>query len=269
MAGIARAVKMPWVKIDDGVPHHGKLFAGGACLRGMFTDGLCYCARNLTDGFIPANALALLSPGTPHRLAMRLIGELVRVGSWAITDGGWEIHDYLRYQPSRQEVLGARAAAKARKDAWNARKNAERTATEQRSERVPNAERTAVEHPPRTPSPSPSRTRTESSRRRREAGTLQPGFERFWARYPNKVGKQAALDRWQKDRLEPKADEIMAGLDRNMAYLTREGGKYEPNPETWLHEGRWQDEPRALLPLAPKTQGNADAVRAFAEQHRA
>ena len=124
---------MPWVKIDDGVPHHRKLFAGGACLRGMILDGLCYCARNLTDGFIPANALALVSPGTPPKMALRLIADLVRVGAWTTKDDGWEIHDYLKYQPSRQEVLDARAAAKARKDSWNAKKNAERTATEQSS----------------------------------------------------------------------------------------------------------------------------------------
>ena len=119
---------------------------------------------------------------------------------------------------------------------------------------------------PATRTRTRTRTRTESSTR--EEGALSPGFDRFWALYPNKVGKQAALDRWRKDNLEPKAAAIAAGLERTMAYLTREGGKYECNPATWLHEGRWEDQPRDLLPLAPKTQGNVDAARAFVERHR-
>ena len=125
---------------------------------------------------------------------------------------------------------------------------------------------------PATRTRTRTRTRTESSRK--ETGSIPPrkswcpGFEHFWALYPNKVGKQAALDRWRKDKLEPKAEAIVAGLERTMAYVTRDGGTFEPNPATWLHEGRWDDEPRDLLPMAPKTQGNVDAARAFVERHR-
>ena len=63
-------------------------------------------------------------------------------------------------------------------------------------------------------------------------------------------------------------DEIIASLDAQMTYLTREESRFVPNPATWLNQGRWQDDPPAApgVILSPKTAGNAAAVRAFVER---
>ena len=70
-----------------------------------------------------------------------------------------------------------------------------------------------------------------------------PGFVEFWNIYPNKVGKDAARKGWVKKRCEPIADVVIGALKAQMPYLVREGGKYIPNPATWINQGRWQDEP--------------------------
>ncbi len=70
-------------------------------------------------------------------------------------------------------------------------------------------------------------------------------FEQFWATYPRRVGKEAAFAAWKKRRFSQRTqDLIMQALlaIRNSAEWTREGGRYIPNPSTWLNQGRWDDE---------------------------
>ena len=71
-------------------------------------------------------------------------------------------------------------------------------------------------------------------------------FDRFWAIYPNKTGKQAALKTWSK--LKPSAElteSILAAVEYQKTWdrWTKDGGRYIPNPSTWLNQGRWEDEP--------------------------
>ena len=67
-------------------------------------------------------------------------------------------------------------------------------------------------------------------------------FERFWAAYPKKVGKQAALKSFQ--RVKVPVDVLLAALDQQKRsdQWTRENGRFIPNPATWLNQGRWEDE---------------------------
>lgn len=70
------------------------------------------------------------------------------------------------------------------------------------------------------------------------------GFEDFWAAYPRKVGKFAAQREWQK--LSPSADvqkEMAAALEWQVPLW--DDPQYIPHPRTWLHQGRWMDEPPA------------------------
>ncbi len=74
------------------------------------------------------------------------------------------------------------------------------------------------------------------------------GFEAFWGAYPRKVGKGAARAEWV--RLRPTAElqtQMLAELDRQRScdQWTKDGGQFIPFPRTWLHQGRWEDEPGA------------------------
>lgn len=95
---------MSWVKVDDHYPDHPKLQAlGDDYDAGISLDirAKCYASANLTDGFIPSRVFR-------HESAM--IARLVEVGLWHVAEGGYQIHDYLEYNPSREEVLKRREA---------------------------------------------------------------------------------------------------------------------------------------------------------------
>lgn len=112
---------MPWVAIDDLLPEHTKVLAVNDS-RAMWLHicALCYSARNLTDGHVPRAIVARL---VDHRRPYELAGKLVAAGLWHEADGGYEIHDYLHYQPSRAKVIAEREAGKKRAaDSYQRRK---------------------------------------------------------------------------------------------------------------------------------------------------
>lgn len=101
---------MPWVRLDEHFPEHRKILAVGGDAAWLHVCALAYAARNLTDGHIPAAALTRLSDRrNPSTLASRLVD----VGIWHPSpDGdGWQIHDFLDYQPSAAKVRETRDAA--------------------------------------------------------------------------------------------------------------------------------------------------------------
>lgn len=101
---------MSWVKIDDSHPDHPKIMALGPLRREagfLNLEALCYSARLLTDGRLPAGVVK----GYPRRL----VAALVRVGLWEqLGDGDVLIHDYLVYQPSRATILAQRETTRLR-----------------------------------------------------------------------------------------------------------------------------------------------------------
>lgn len=89
-------------------------------------------------------------------------------------------------------------------------------------------------------------------------------FEKFWAVYPKKVGKQAAYRTWS--RLKPNAEltqTILKAVEyqRSTDQWQKENGRFIPNPATWLNQGRWEDEV-TVLPVQteekPVDEGDLD-----------
>ena len=102
---------MPWVRIDEEFPDHPKVVGAGPLGIAMQVAALCYSNRHLTDGFVPRSAARRLIdldglPVTPDDV----IGALLTVGMWTRADGGYRIHDYDKYQFSRDEVEARRQA---------------------------------------------------------------------------------------------------------------------------------------------------------------
>lgn len=80
------------------------------------------------------------------------------------------------------------------------------------------------------------------------------GFDQFWALYPNKVGKAAALKAFTAARKRCDLDTMMAGLRR---YVAKTDDRPWCNPATWLNQDRWADEPAApVAPVAPVARGS-------------
>lgn len=105
---------MGWIKIDDGRADHPKLLAAGLAARGLDEAAICWSSSHLTDGLIPEGAVAMLCAGHGERNWRKLAAKLVEVGRWVPTEGGWEIHGYLDWQRSRQQVEAERDATKRR-----------------------------------------------------------------------------------------------------------------------------------------------------------
>ena len=89
-------------------------------------------------------------------------------------------------------------------------------------------------------------TETETGK---ATGASAPDFAAFWAAYPKKVGKQAAVKaftRLARDRaLTPESlPGILAALDRQKRSRDwqKDGGQFIPHPATWLNGRRWEDE---------------------------
>lgn len=80
------------------------------------------------------------------------------------------------------------------------------------------------------------------------AGGLAARFDRFWAAYPRKVGKDAARKAFERRKPD---DVLVSAMVRAIEAAAaseqwqREGGRFVPHPSTWLNEGRWQDEQAA------------------------
>jgi hypothetical protein len=72
-----------------------------------------------------------------------------------------------------------------------------------------------------------------------------PDFTAFWAVYPKKKSKQAALKAWKKARHKPPLAELLAAVEQQKYWpeWTRENGRYIPHPATWLNDGAWSDQP--------------------------
>lgn len=74
---------------------------------------------------------------------------------------------------------------------------------------------------------------------------LRARFERFWASYPRKVGKDGAWAVFQRLRPDDALTEAMIEAverARGSRQWLKDGGQFIPHPRTWLHQGRWQDE---------------------------
>jgi hypothetical protein len=101
---------MSWVRIDDGFTDHPKIVRVGPLATILYLRALCYSARHLTDGRVPAEIAEQLCGGlaAPRRATATpraLIGLLIRERLWEKKGDDFLIHDYLLYQPSKQEAL--------------------------------------------------------------------------------------------------------------------------------------------------------------------
>ncbi len=127
---------MAWVRLDEEFAEHPKLANAGPLAGMMQVAALCYCNRHLTDGFIPRGQVPKLivcdglfreRDGKIQPITWRdVVQDMIDGGLWREVEGGYQIHDYLEFQPSKEDVLssreqkreagskGGQAAAKAR-----------------------------------------------------------------------------------------------------------------------------------------------------------
>lgn len=168
---------MSWAKIDDQFPHHPKIVTAGPIAELLHVRAICYCCRYLTDGFLPSGAVSSILTGLEHvGLTTGGVPGMFEVGSaaddidwtvhmvehglWHPCKGGYQVHDFLEYNPTKQQVTAAREATNKRVQSFRQRRP---------SNGVGNGVTNAVGNglvtllPSPSPSPSPKKIKTKSN----------------------------------------------------------------------------------------------------------
>ncbi len=93
------------------------------------------------------------------------------------------------------------------------------------------------------PEPEEGSRKKEVGSRKKDVSPKPPaGFDLFWQAYPKKVGKEAARKAF--DRVKVPVETLLAAIERQKGgrQWQEDGGRFIPNPATWLNQGRWEDE---------------------------
>lgn len=98
--------------------------------------------------------------------------------------------------------------------------------------------------PAPAPAPNNQRTKTPSSA---DADGL---FEKFWEAVPRRVGKKAARRKWDVAIKEVDPEHIIAAMARYSDSVGNHDPQFIVHPETWLNQGRWDDEITFTAPNA-------------------
>lgn len=103
---------MSWVRVDDGFYSHPKRWLLGERLDaiGLWLLCLCYASHQLTNGYVPKEFVDANRPRPDRRKTLQA---LLDVGMLVAVEGGYVIHDYLDYQPSREDVVAKRSEVSA------------------------------------------------------------------------------------------------------------------------------------------------------------
>jgi len=100
---------MTWFRCDDRLGDHPKVMhLDDKLLPAMGLWLMCgvYCSKHLTDGFIPRKVVRFYDGD-------RLAKLLEKAGLFEPVDGGWQMHDYLHWNPSKEQVADTRAKRRA------------------------------------------------------------------------------------------------------------------------------------------------------------
>lgn len=203
---------MSWVKLDDQFTDHPKISEAGPLGGWLYVCGLTYCARYLTDGFIPASRVKLMAD-IPN--IQQVASKLVDLGLWEVADGGYLVHDYLEYNPSSDE---ARATKEARKRAGR-RGGLAKAAKAQQSASKTSSKNVAKTKQKSAPSPSPY-IYTTTTTRAREAQTVEQKLE----------SAGMMLNKGILDWLQAKESELKEHIDK----LPDRAPGADLTPDDWL-----------------------------------
>src|SRR5207249_2516115 len=70
-----------WVRIDDSMPDNPVMAGLSDAAFRAWVESLCYCSRNLTDGYVPGRIAA-------QRWSPKAVDELVTAGRWEALEHG-------------------------------------------------------------------------------------------------------------------------------------------------------------------------------------
>jgi len=108
---------LAWVRLDTQFHTNHKVMElvadGNFRAAFVYVASLAQCGQHETDGFIIKSWLPFVHAN------QKIAEQLVEVGLWAPTEGGWQIPDWCEYQPtSEQSAKRTEKAKHAAKVRW-------------------------------------------------------------------------------------------------------------------------------------------------------
>jgi len=110
---------MSWLELDDRILEHPKFIravklAGSEAVH-LWLGFRAYCGQHLTDGFVPADMVDEVRGPRNQKKREAALSALLAAGLLKRREDGIQMHDYLQWSSSRDEVLDAREKARERK----------------------------------------------------------------------------------------------------------------------------------------------------------
>lgn len=261
---------MAWVRIDDQFASHPKLLKAGPLGLALHVAALCYCNRYLTDGFVPRAAASTLLDFTD--LAMRVIDDaqvaewsfvvddLVSAGLWEPVQGGWQIHDYLDYQPAKAKVLEERQKSSERVRKWR-NKDDGNAVTNSVGNNSGNGVGNAPPVPVPVPVPSVERVERDSSGPQADTdGT----FDCLWSGWQTyevaKGSKKQALEQWNRALRDGTTAARMIVQARAYCEHCRRTKTKTAAVFRWIRDQRWEDDYEPTDHFAEQTAADRRAI---------
>jgi hypothetical protein len=251
---------MTWARIDDQFRHHPKVVQAGPLGIALHVCGLSYTAEYLTDGFIPGGAVNTLCDfaGVWHRgyppgsqddytwTVREVVKDLVAAGMWDEVEGGYQIHDYLDYNPSREKTLAERAKKQAAGRAGG------KASASTRAQASAQAESKPVPVPQPVPKEEgvlaldvgSASSGTKPARSSRTMSFTEAEFQRFYQAFPLRKGPTAARKAFGKALAKTDLETLVAAAERYRDDPTR-SPEHTKWPQGWLNDERWLDESAA------------------------
>ena len=140
---------MTWFKVDDKSAFHEKVLAAGDAAWGLLCRAGAWSSGQSTDGRIPPHVAKLLCPSRARwdaLIAARLV--------YRLPDGGYEIHDFLEWNPSASQVNAKREARAAAGQRGGIRSGEVRSKGEAIASPTVEAPRFDANEPPSRPVPT-------------------------------------------------------------------------------------------------------------------
>lgn len=99
---------MAWWKGDDKSHTNPKLRMAECEGAGLHFFAISWSASTETDGKVPAHVVPMLSPELSAKRRAAVVKRLVDAGLWHEIKEGYQINDYLKYNPSHAQLEARR-----------------------------------------------------------------------------------------------------------------------------------------------------------------
>jgi hypothetical protein len=239
---------MPWFKVDDQSTFNPKVVRAGNGAFGALIRLGAYCNAQLTNGFVTDEIVRMVA-------SSRELEKMLDANMLHPVDGGYQIHDYLEYQASKEQVQADRQAIKERVKRHRNGVTAPVTTavTNAYQQRDRNAVGNTVGNSPLS---SPIQSYPILSEETQTPIAASPlvlvptvraarfDLGAIYAEYPRKVGKAKGVKALERQiKTAEDFDRAMQGVIAFAVAMKSEGRPVDKIPyfSTWVNEEQWRD----------------------------